>query len=166
MPATRSPPPEPRTSLHPVLRSRGACDRRWARSSSRPVAPMPRALRAIASCQVTPAGPSTTAAPIRRASSKSHASAGATALTAERGLRGDEPRRALSPPHSRPRDRAPHRTGARVGTGRQPHKRRKPKPRWLGLLVVVGHSGLEPEANGLRRVRGAKANTDKFRYLW
>lgn len=30
------------------------------------------------------------------------------------------------------------------------HKRRKPKPRGFGLLVVVGHSGLEPEANGLR----------------
>ena len=38
-------------------RSRGGCLRRWARLSSRTVAQKPRALRAIAVCKVTPAGP-------------------------------------------------------------------------------------------------------------
>jgi len=37
---------------------------------------------------------------------------------------------------------------------------------WLGLLVVVGHSGLEPEANGLRRVLAATRNTDNLRRFW
>ena len=30
----------------------------------------------------------------------------------------------------------------------------------------MGHSGLEPEANGLRRVRGARANSVNLRHLW
>jgi hypothetical protein len=38
--------------------------------------------------------------------------------------------------------------------------------RVLGLLVVVGQSGLEPEANGLRRVLASATNTDNLRLFW
>jgi len=31
---------------------------------------------------------------------------------------------------------------------------------------VVGHSGLEPEANGLRRVPAARTNTGNLRHFW
>ena len=64
------------------------------------------------------------------------------------------------------RARASRRRAARGHCGAA-HKRRKPKPRWSGLLVVVGHSGLEPEANGLRRVHVAGTNAHNSRtFLW
>jgi hypothetical protein len=134
--------------------------------------PKPRAPCAIANCNVTPAGPTHPAAPMRRRPHDAPCARERPLPSAERGLRSNEPRRAASPPDCRPRDRTPQRTGALAAAQGQPppeqgprraskpppsraspnptHKRRKPKPRWLGLLVVVGHSGLEPEANGLR----------------
>src|SRR6188768_2726484 len=77
-------------------------------------------LCAVANCKVTPAGPTHPAAPIRRPSPRRTLYAGATALTAERGLRGDEPLRAVPRPHCRQRDRTPQRTGALAPAERQP----------------------------------------------
>jgi len=58
------------TNLKPAPRSHGARLRRRARLSSRSVAHEPRALRAIANCRVTPAGPTLPSEPIRRPSTK------------------------------------------------------------------------------------------------
>jgi len=57
--------PDVQSNLRTVPRSRGARLRRGARLSSRTVADEPRALRAIASCKVTPAGPTLPTVPNR-----------------------------------------------------------------------------------------------------
>src|SRR6478609_10923866 len=45
---------------------------------------------------------------------------------------------------------------------RQPTNAESPN---RGLGFRVGHSGLEPEANGLRRVRGVRKDTDNLRHF-
>ena len=110
-------------ALSITLRSGGARGRRWARLSSRSVARKPSTLCAVASSQVTPAGPPATTAPIRRRSPSLKVSAGAT--LAHRRTRAPLRRAAMrvSQAHSRPRDRTPQRTGALATAEGQPHRR-------------------------------------------
>src|SRR6188768_706840 len=144
--ATRSP---------TVSRNRGARDRRWARLSSRRVAPKPARSPRDRERQGDADRP--------HASSVTHgAPSQRRAVPAtRRACRGDP----CPPPNagSAVTSRSVVLTAALPsaasiaakywctrGCSGAAHKRRKPKPGWLGLLVVVGHSGLEPEANGLR----------------
>lgn len=111
----------PTHALATVSRSRGAHVRRWARLSSRRVSLKSRAHRAGPNCQVTPAGPTHPAAPIRRRHRDTHCARERPSLTAERGLRGAVPHSTVSRTYCRPRDRTPHRTGALAAAARQPH---------------------------------------------
>ena len=137
-------------------------ERRGSRSAvskgrSRSVARKPSALCAIASSQVTPAGPPTTAAPKSGGVPPSlKARAGAT--LAHRRTRAP-PRRAElrdARPHSRPRDRTPQRTGALATAEGQPHPKRAPRapetrrlrsPSFSPSCAEV-RTGFEPAYNG------------------
>ena len=110
---------------HPHQGSGGAPRSAAGEAKPRPVPPKPAPLCAIANCNVTPAGPPHPAAPTRRTVPATHPVRGAQpSPTAERGLRRDEPPRAASPPHTRPRHRPPQRTGALAPAKRQPHPKR------------------------------------------
>ncbi len=87
---------------------------------------------------------------MRRRPRDAHRTRQRPSLTAERGA--SRRRAALSRFTAAQPSAAPNaaKNWCTRGNREAAHKRRKPKPSWLGLLVVVGHSGLEPEANGLR----------------
>ena len=98
---------------------------------------------------MTPAGPTRPAVPMRRHPRDAPCARERPSLTAERGLCGDATDRAISGWRCRPRDRTPRRTGARAPQRGSTPQTPKAQTEWFGLCVV-GHSGLEPEANGLR----------------
>jgi hypothetical protein len=74
----------------------------------------------------------TTAAPIRQRPRDAPCVRERPLPSAERGLRGDEPRTAVAGPHSRQRDRVSRRTGAFATAARQPTNAESPNRARLG----------------------------------
>jgi len=108
-------------------------------------------LCASAICRVTPPGPTHPVAPMRRRPPDAPSARERLSLTAERGLRGDTLGRAVARPHTRPRERAPQRTGALAAAEGQPHQPSSA----AGFTsdcggLIRGHSELEPEATTRR----------------